>query len=136
MAVVANSLYGQFYYGSLLYNGSITPPFGYIVGDITFSEESKKDYITGNVLLENRALSYVAGNILLEKHDKKYILGNVDLVYTKIRYLEGEALLEAHKKKFLLGNISFVYGLLPYEVEDFQCVVSRNDIKFFWKDSN
>lgn len=136
MALVANSLYGQFYYGSLLYNGSITPPFCYIVGDITFSTELKKDYITGDALLENRALNYVAGSVLLEKHDKKYILGNVDLVYTKIRYLEGNAFLEANKKKFLLGNIFFVYGLLPYEVSDFQCVVSRNDIKFYWSDNN
>ena len=136
MALVANSLYGQFYYGSLLYNGSITPPFSYIVGDITFSEEAKKDYITGNVLLEGRGSNYVAGNVFLEKHDKKYILGNVDLVYTKIRYLEGNAFLEAHKKKFLMGNISFVYGLLPYEVENPQVIVSRNSIKFFWEDNN
>lgn len=132
-----NSLYGRWYYGELVYGGTgVGVPSSYIQGSISFSEEQGKDYIHGSILLEHRLSRYVVGDIFLEKTDKKYVHGKLDLCYTKGQYLEGQAALLARKGVYLQGRVSFMWGLLPYEVDEFQCIVTRQGLNFHWKDSH
>jgi len=133
---VSNQLYGSYYYGALYYGGTGVPVIGhYLHGTVNFAELTEKKYLSGDVILQAVGKKYLSGDVFFEKLSKKYLYGDVDLVYTKKGYIHGTVDLEALRRQFLLGRVNFIYGLLPYEVSEFQVIVNRQTVKFYWNDS-
>lgn len=134
--MAVNSYYGTHYYGAEFYGGTGVFVIGhYLYADVNFSAETAKKYLYGDVNLAGTKQKFLVGDVFLEKTARKYIYGDVDLVNTKERYLYGDVYLEAFKRKYLFGRVSFIYGLLPYEVDEFQVIIDRQKVKFYWSDS-
>ncbi len=130
-----NNAYGSQTYGFGLYGGS---PSYYIITTTTLVlAPVAQSYIETATTLAQNLSSYVETTTgPLRATKSKYLDTTAFLVYTKATYLDTTATLQAIKSKYISTRVLLSVELSPYEVDEFQVIVSRQYVDFYWKDSS
>jgi hypothetical protein len=124
--------YGYGTYGSLTYSGN---PIVYIVSDVTFIFPTVS-YVQSDVFPQIIKDDYLPSEVTLQIVRDSYLPSNVELVYVRNNYVPSGALLNKLASQYILSNVHLSVELSPYEVDEFQIIVDRQFVKFYWKDTS
>lgn len=129
---MAVQFYGYGAYGSLTYSGN---PVVYIVSDVTFIFPTVS-YVPADVIPQITKDAYLPSEVSLQIIRSTYLPSNVDLVYVRSSYLPSGPLLNKLASQYLISDVHLSVELSPYEVDEFQIIVDRQFVKFYWEDTS
>lgn len=130
-----NSTYGSLQYGYYTYSGS--PSYYLITTTTLVAGTVANSYIdTKTTLFQNLSQYITTSASPLQITRDKYLDTTAFLVYTKSSYLDTTAVLQAIRNKYITTRVLLSVELSPYEVDEFQVIVDRQFVNFYWKDTS
>lgn len=130
-----NSYYGSQQYGFYAYGGT---PISYLTTTTTLVPALIiTDYLSTTTELVNIKYSYLDTDTTpLQITRASYLKTTSLLDYSLHSYLDTKSLLAVTKYGYLLTRTSLSVELSPYEVDEFQVIVDRQYVNFYWKDTS
>jgi hypothetical protein len=93
-------------------------------------------YLSTNTTFPKTLSSYLSTDVSFPKTLSKYLDTTATLVSVRSLYLSAKASLQEVRNVYLSTRILLAVELSPYEVDEFQVIVSRQFVDFYWKDSS
>lgn len=131
----SSSLYGSGLYGAGIYGGQPSNSV-YILSSVYLAPTiTESKYIQSTALIQGVSKQYIQSTAFLEAHKAKYLLSSVSL-WQKSNYIASRAFVQTTSYSYIASKILLTVELLQYEVDEFQVIVDKQYVKFYWKDTS